>query len=84
MRNTMHLSFVALIILGLTVLGACSTDNGDVNALCEQSCAKLEECMPGTICTIDPRGCTEEDRAVNQCVVDSTCDEIGACLAAGA
>jgi hypothetical protein len=72
------------LIFGFLVAAACagcSDSSGDLDALCEQSCAKLEECLPGTTCTIAEGGCTEEDRAVNQCIVDATCDKIGACLA---
>lgn len=53
-------------------------------SVCEQACAKLEQCSPGSVCTVNSSGsCDGKAADMSQCILDKPCGETQACLMGG-
>lgn len=50
---------------------------------CAQACAKLEQCSPGTICTLTGSDCSGRALEISTCINEAACDGVGACLLGG-
>lgn len=53
---------------------ACGTNE------CDDACAKIEECNPGSVCTVDGDDCSGQALELAECINDATCAEVGACI----
>ncbi|MCC6897800.1 MAG: hypothetical protein IT377_02435 [Polyangiaceae bacterium] len=52
--------------------------------VCEQACAKLEQCSPNSTCTVNGGGaCDGKAAEISQCILDKPCGETNACLLGG-
>jgi hypothetical protein len=75
-----------LLLVLLAAPIACSSagdDESEGNA-CERACQKLEDCSPGSTCTINGNDCSGQARDVADCINEASCDQTQQCLLSGA
>jgi hypothetical protein len=75
------------LLLSLAAASACSSgDDGDgpgSGSACEQACQKLEDCSPGSTCTINGNDCSGQARDIADCINEASCDQTQQCLFGG-
>lgn len=82
--------FAVLVLAALSVIACGGDDDGDgsgsgnggLGTVCEQACAKIEDCSPGSVCTINTNGgaCDGKAAEVSQCILDKPCGQTNACF----
>lgn len=67
--------------------GGDGDDSGDEGgglgggSVCEQACNKLEQCSPGSVCSVGGNGsCDGKAAEISQCILDKPCDQTNACV----
>ncbi|MBK7584524.1 MAG: hypothetical protein IPI67_30600 [Myxococcales bacterium] len=66
--------------------GSGGSGNGNLSSgsICEQACDKLEQCSPGSTCTVNGSGaCDGKAAEISQCIVDKPCGETDVCVLGG-
>ncbi|GMV16234.1 MAG: hypothetical protein HS104_33035 [Polyangiaceae bacterium] len=87
--SKLALAFLLAVAASSVACGGGDGDDDDSGGLgggsvCEQACNKLEQCSPGSVCTVGGSGsCDGKAAEISQCILDKPCDQTNACLFGG-